>query len=52
MAKRLISIFAAICFCITLASAVNAEASAGNVIAPMYTDTSKVSCDLSINGDI
>ena len=51
MAKRLISILVAICFCITLASPVKTEASAGNVITPMYTDTSKISCDLSVNGD-
>ena len=51
MAKRLISILAVICVFIMIAMPVNTEASTGNAIMPMYTDTSKISCDLSISGD-
>ncbi len=51
MAKRLISILAVICVFTMSAVPANTEASAGNAIMPMYTDTSKISCDLCINGD-
>ena len=50
MAKTFFSILVVLCICAILAAVpINAEASAGNVVTPMYTDTSKISCDLSIN---
>lgn len=57
MIKKIIIVLMVMCFCtlLTLPSTVSAASFAGekgDTALPMYTDTSKISCNLSISGNV